>query len=98
MKEEMGGRKQKKSQHLCIGGGGVGNEGARRAAILAKPSDQLGGVAIKVMGHISETDLTAVQVLECHIHCLHGCLKRLPVCLTASAWPVVRQNSTSASV
>ena len=80
--------------HLCIGGGGIGDESAWSAAILAQAGDQLGGVAVKVVGHVSEANLTAVQVLEGHVDRLHGRLKRLSVRLTARTRPVGSISTT----
>ncbi len=77
----------KSKLYLCIGGGGVGNVGGWRAAILAQALDQLGGVAVKVVADICQRDLTAVQILERCIHSLHGSLKGCALLLTSHAGP-----------
>ena len=80
-------RDKAKSACLGIGSGGVGDEGVGRLPVPSQAGDQLGGVAVKVVADIRQADLAAVQVLEGHVHCLHGRLKRIPVGLTASTRP-----------
>mmetsp|Transcript_40108 Transcript_40108/g.95938 ORF Transcript_40108/g.95938 Transcript_40108/m.95938 type:complete len:209 (+) Transcript_40108:325-951(+) len=45
---------------LCVGCGGVGDEGLRLLAVRAQPLHDLGGVTVKVVRHICNRDLAAV--------------------------------------
>ena len=80
-------RDKVESACLGIGGGGVGDEGVGRLPVPSQAGNQLGGVAVKVVADVRQADLAAVQVLEGHVHCLHGRLKCISVGLTASTRP-----------
>eukprot|EP00983_Pelagomonas_calceolata_P065835 1148766-Pelagomonas_calceolata.AAC.3 len=66
--------------YLCVGSGGVSDVGAGGLAVLAQALHDLGGVAVEVVAHISEGDLTAVQN-QGHSHQAVGL--RLRVVITA---------------
>ena len=84
--------------HLSICSGGVSDVGAGRLAVATQAADQLGGVAVKVVAHIRQADLTAVQVLECDVHRLERTLKDLTALLTTSARPVLHANKTGVTL